>query len=123
MATKQRSRTTTYDSVSGFFPSVFFFQYYGSWQALHLSVEAQPLVHSLFRAFSTRPIVLKGHDLNRKQLAGPGRVMCWFLSVIACFCGLHLSASASQGAEREFPFYEYLIHNKVFDFILFRPQG
>ena len=28
-----------------------------------------------------------------------------------------------QEAEREFPFYEYLIHNKVFNFILFNPRG
>lgn len=87
-----------------FFFLLSFFQCYGSWQALHLAVEAQAAAHSLFRAFSARPIVLKGHDLNRKQLAGPGRVMCGFLSVIACFCGLHPSASASQGAGRNFHF-------------------
>lgn len=61
-------------------------------------------MHSLFRAVSTGPIVLKEHVLNKKQLPGPRRVMCGFLSVIACFCGLHPSASQAKGVKENFHF-------------------
>lgn len=70
----------------------------------YVSVQGLPSVHSLFRAVSTGHIVLREHVLNKKQLPGPRHVMCGLLSVIACFYGLHLSASQAKGVKENFHF-------------------
>lgn len=70
----------------------------------YVSVQGFPSVHSLFKAVSTGRIVFKEHVLNKKQLPGPRHVMCGLLSVIACFCGLHLSASQAKGVKENFHF-------------------
>lgn len=68
----------------------------------YVSVQGLPSVHSLFKAVSTGRIVFKEHVLNKKQLPGPRHVMCGLLAVIACFCGLHLSASQAKGVKENF---------------------
>lgn len=74
-------------------------------------------MHSLFIAVSTGPIVLKEHILNKKQLPVPRQCVGFSLS-------LHLFPWAStvcltnQVGVGEFPYNEYLIHNKVFSFIV-----